>query len=123
MAAITVSAADVIDQLGRSHGNIKHAAGKLNTTRTTLHKYINEHPTVAAALADIREGAKDDAELMLYDQMRTNPTLLIFFLKTQARDRGYSDTLALTGKDGGDIAINFVDYRRGLAAIAPEDEG
>ena len=123
MAAITVSAAEVIDQLGRSHGNIKHAASKLNTSRFNLHKYINEHPTVQAALADIREGAKDDAELMLYDRMRTSDTLLIFFLKTQARNRGYSDTLALTGKDGGDIAINVVDYRRGLAAIAPEDEG
>jgi hypothetical protein len=27
----------------------------------------------------------------------------------------------LTGKDGGDIAITVVDYRRGLAALAPED--
>jgi dTDP-4-dehydrorhamnose reductase len=91
MGAITVSAADVIDQLQRSHGNIKHAAGKLNTSRFNLHKYINEHPTVKAALDDIREGAKDDAELMLQDRMRTSDTLLIFYLKTQAHDRGYGD--------------------------------
>lgn len=107
MAAITVSATDVIDQLGRSHGNIKHAAGKLNTTRTTLHKYINEHPTVKAALDDIREGAKDDAELMLYDRMRTSDTLLIFFLKTQAYDRGYRETVRneVSGEGGGPLQV------------------
>ena len=27
----------------------------------------------------------------------------------------------ITGKDGGDIAINVVDYRRGLDAIAPDE--
>ena len=107
MAAITVSAVEVIDQLQRSHGNIKHAAGKLNTTRTTLHKYINDRPTVAAALSDIREGTKDDAELMLYDRMRNSDTLLIFFLKTQAHDRGYRETTRqeLTGEGGGPLEV------------------
>jgi len=124
MAAISVGVTEVIAQLERSHGNIKHAAGKLNTSRTVLHRYINEHPTVAAALADIREGTKDDAELMLYDRMRTSDTLLIFYLKTQAKDRGYTERTEteISGRDGGDIVIKAVDYRNGLAAIATPDE-
>ena len=125
MGAITVGVTEVIAQLERSHGNIKHAAGKLSTSRTILHRYINEHPTVAAALADIREGTKDDAELMLYDRMRTSDTLLIFYLKTQAKDRGYTERTEteISGRDGGDIVIKAVDYRNGLAAIATGDDG
>lgn len=91
MAAIDVSAAEVIEQLKSSFGNISHAAGKLNTSRKTLHAYINEHPTVASALADIRESTKDRAESMLQQRMATSDTLLIFYLKTQAHDRGYGD--------------------------------
>ncbi len=108
MAAITANAQQVIEQLERSHGNIAHAAGKLNTSRTTLHKYINERPTVAAALADIREATKDHAETMLYDRMRTSDTLLIFYLKTQARERCYGDTMALTGEGGGPVQTEIV---------------
>ena len=88
-----------------------HAAGKLNTSRATLHKYINEHQTVAVALADIREGTKDHAETMLYDRMRTSDTLLIFYLKTQARERGYGDTVAVTGEGGGPVVVK-VTYDR-----------
>lgn len=91
MAAITVSAQAVIEQLKASRGNISHAAGKLDTSRTTLHAYINEHVTVKTALKDIKEAAKDRAETMLEKRMETSDTLLIFYLKTQAYDRGYGD--------------------------------
>ena len=73
------------------------AALRLDTSRSNLFKYINAHPTVKAALADIRESTKDDAELMLHDRMRSSDTLLIFYLKTQAHDRGYGSKLRIDG--------------------------
>ena len=91
MAAITVGAEQVIAQLKASHGNISHAAGRLGTSRETLRKYMLEHPTVAAAKNDIKEASKDRAETMLEKRMETSDTLLIFYLKTQAHDRGYGD--------------------------------
>lgn len=91
MAAITVSTQEVIEQLKASRGNISHAAGKLNTSRDTLHRYINEHSTVKTAVRDIKEASKDRAETMLEKRMETSDTLLIFYLKTQAYDRGYGD--------------------------------
>ena len=91
MGAITVGAERVIEQLQASHGNISHAAGKLDTSRDTLHRYINAHPTVKVALRDIKESAKDRAETMIEQRMATSDTLLIFYLKTQAYDRGYGD--------------------------------
>lgn len=107
MAAITATAAEVIEHLEASHGNIRYAAKSLNTSRQTLHKYINAHPTVADALEDIREGEIDDAELMLYDRMRTSDTLLIFFLKTRGKDRGYNERnqFAISGPDGDPLTI------------------
>lgn len=91
MAAIAVSTQEVIEQLKASRGNISHAVGKLNTSRDTLHRYINEHSTVKAALRDIKEASKDRAETMLEKRIETSDTLLIFYLKTQAHDRGYGD--------------------------------
>lgn len=91
MAAITQGTEQVIDQLKSSHGNISHAAGKLGTSRKTLHAYINDHPTVKTALDDVRESTKDRAETMLQTRMAQSDTLLIFYLKTQAYDRGYGD--------------------------------
>jgi hypothetical protein len=91
MGAITQSESQVIQQLKKSRGNVSHAANKLDTSRETLHKYINEYPTVKDALHDIRESAKDRGEEMLQSRMAHSDTLLIFFLKTQAHDRGYGD--------------------------------
>lgn len=108
MAAITISAPEVIEQLEKSRGNIAHAARQLRTSRNTLHNYINAHPTVKAALEDIRESMLDTAETMLQQRMMTDNTLLIFYLKTQGYRRGYGvDRLQheISGPDGGAIRI------------------
>jgi hypothetical protein len=91
MAAIVANADQVTEQLRASFGNLTHAAGRLNTSRETLYKFIDKHPSVAAALRDIREATLDRAESMLQQRMSTSDTLLIFFLKTQGYKRGYGD--------------------------------
>src|SRR5688572_21643883 len=105
MGAITQSAEQVATQLKASQGNVSDAAGKLNTSRRVLHQYINEHPTVKAALADIRESTKDRAETMLQTRMNHSDTLLIFYLKTQARDRGYVERQEISGPNSSDISV------------------
>lgn len=105
MAAITATAQEVVAQLKASHGNVSHAAGKLNTSRETLRKYINEYSTVAAALADIRESTKDRAETMLQKRMENSDTLLIFYLKTQAYERGYGDKSQIEAKITGSLSL------------------
>jgi hypothetical protein len=91
VGAIKVGTEQVIQQLEASRGNVSHAAGKLKTSRRVLHKYINEHPTVKEALADIREAAIDRGETLLQARMESSDSLLIFFLKTQGHSRGYGD--------------------------------
>lgn len=114
MAGITATAQEVIAQLKASRGNISHAAGKLDTSRETLRKFINEHPTVKTAAKDIKEAAKDRAETMLEKRMETSDTLLIFYLKTQAHDRGYGDKSQI--EHGGTVGIV-----KGYATVNPED--
>lgn len=118
MAGITATAEQVIAQLKMSRGNISHAAGKLNTHRFTLHRYINEHLTVKAALHDIKEASKDRAETMLEKRMETSDTLLIFYLKTQAYDRGYGDKSQISGPNGGPLQMAIV---KGYAMVTPDE--
>lgn len=90
----------VIEVLEKMRGNKKRAAIELGINRMTLHRYIEKSPTVKAAYLDIKEGAIDDAELMLESRMQQSDTLLIFYLKTQGKGRGYVERVEQTGKDG-----------------------
>ena len=61
----------------------------------------------------------DVTEGRLYQEINAgNITAIIFFLKTQAKHRGYVERQEFTGKDSGDIPIRIVDYRHGLATLA-----
>jgi hypothetical protein len=41
-----------------------------------------------------------------------NVTAIIFYLKTQAKDRGYVERQELTGADGGKLQVEYVnDWR------------
>lgn len=109
MAGIKATQDEVIEALREKRGNVSRAAGSLRTSRSSLHKYINTRPKVAAALADIRESLLDDAEEMLENRMRDSDTLLIFFLKTRGAKRGYTETTH-TELSGGLSASNVVVY-------------
>lgn len=89
-------------------GFITHAARQLGISRQQLHNLINAHPTVKAALIDAREEMKDFTESKLYQGIADgNTALLIFYAKTQMKDRGYTERQEITGPGGGPIQIDF----------------
>jgi len=48
------------------------------------------------------------AEGKLYQNIANNDTTsIIFYLKTQAKQRGYVERYEHTGKDGGDLSIKL----------------
>lgn len=106
---IEVSAETVKDKLKEAQGNISFAANRLGVHRSWLHTYINEHPTVKAALDDIREGTLDRAETMLQTRMAQSDTLLIFFLKTQGHKRGYTERHVIANADGEPFAVKVIE--------------
>jgi hypothetical protein len=99
----------------QSHmGNIGLAATELGLTRGELFDYMARHPAVAETRKQIREAVKDDAEDILIRDMRTDHSLLVFFLRTQAKDRGYSTTSESTINNK--VEVN-VDARSLISAM------
>jgi hypothetical protein len=80
--------APLIDPL---RGNVAAIARRLGVSRRTVKRRIDANPELKEALHDAREGMLDDAESVLYAKCLAGDTrAIIFFLRTQAKDRGYS---------------------------------
>jgi len=80
----------VIAALKNSKGWPDLAADELRCDRRTIYRKIEQYPSVKTVFEDLRERRKDRAErtfVKLLDE--GNVTALIFYLKTQAKDRGY----------------------------------
>lgn len=66
------------------------AARLLGVSRTTFYEWIDTRPEIALAVKDARELTKDQAEISLFKAIDKGEAWAVcFFLKTQARDRGY----------------------------------
>ena len=103
-----VTADQAIAALTNAHGLISVAARQLGTSRKTLHQMINTMPTVKEARDDAREALKDFAESKIYEEIKAgNTVMLIFYAKTQMKDRGYVERQEHTGADGGTIKLDL----------------
>jgi hypothetical protein len=103
---MATSAQEAINAIKKSSGFVSHAAAALGISRSQLYNIINRHPTVREALIDAREATKDFAESKLLGNIKAGKEASIFFyLKTQAKDRGYIERQEHTGADGGPIVI------------------
>lgn len=83
-------AEEVIARIESNKGNVSAVARNFGVSRRTILRFADEHPTVRAALDDARQAMLDNAESVLYSKVLQGSTAeLIFFLKTQGRERGY----------------------------------
>lgn len=100
----------VIDALRKHHGVVAVAAEELGSSRQTVYNYVNQNEDVRQALHDAREEAKDFVEGKMFKQIeKGNPTMIIFYLKTQAKDRGYIERTEHAGPDNGPIKVRLSD--------------
>lgn len=104
----------VILSLRNFSGNLALSAVDLGLSRGELYDYIQRHPSVADAKRQIKEAVKDMAEDILIEKMKTDNQLLVFFLRTQAKDRGYST--AGNSTISNHLEVN-VDARSLIAAM------
>lgn len=103
---MAVTTQDAKRAIKEAKGFVTTAAKALGISRTQLYNIINRHPTVKEALDDAREEMKDFAEAQLFKNIKDGKeTSLIFYLKTQAKDRGYIERQQMehSGPDGGPI--------------------
>lgn len=98
MTQLKITVADVLPLVEPTKGNIAHIARQLGCNRSTIWNRCNESPTLMQALQDAREAMLDNAESMLYKKVLEGSTIeLLFFLKTQGRNRGYVERQELAG--------------------------
>lgn len=64
-------------------------------------KWLKEDSDFAEKVEDIKELQKDFAEALILKKMKEgDTTMIIFYAKTQMKDRGYSERLEHTGANG-----------------------
>lgn len=101
MARTRLTAEEVIAAIQECKGNVSSAAKKLGHSRYTIYKFMQSHPSVKAALDEARESMIDNVESVLYSKALAGEAWAVcFFLKTQAKGRGYIERSEITGRDG-----------------------
>lgn len=97
----------VLEVLGQNAGIISASCRAAKITRFTFYKWYNEDPDFAEKVDDVKEMQKDVAEALILKKMKEgDTTMLIFYAKTQMKDRGYTERKEVTGKDGEDLIKN-----------------
>jgi hypothetical protein len=105
-----LTAEKMIAALEKAHGYVSAACTELGCSRDHFYKKVKEFVTVQKAMDEIREKRTDYVEskmMKLIDDL--NPTMIIFYLKTQAKNRGYVERHEVTGADGASIKIEWGD--------------
>ncbi len=91
-APLKFKAEQMAEVLRETKGLVSVAARKIGCQPGTVRAYIKRYPTVALVVKDSRESITDLAETRLWAAIdRGEPWAVQFWLRTQARERGYSD--------------------------------
>lgn len=94
----------------KAFGNLSTAAKSLSVDRATLYKWIDQEG-LEEAVIEGRNTRLDFVESKLDQKINGgDTTAIIFFLKTQGKNRGYVERQEITGKDGQKIfEVSIVD--------------
>ncbi len=91
MGVLTIKG--VAGKIREARGNLAAVGRAFAVTRQAVYQFVRDKPDLMAVCMECRETVKDDVESSLYDAaLAGDPWAVQFYLKTQARDRGYTDT-------------------------------
>jgi len=105
----SITAAQTIKAIQGSKGFVTIIGKRLGCSARHVYNLLDKYPTAREALENERESMKDFAEGQLFKRIEGgDTTAIIFYLKTQAKERGYVERTQqeITGRDGG--AVNIV---------------
>lgn len=110
--------------LRKYEGNMASVALKFGVTRQAVFMFCKAHPELQDVLQESRETMKDVAESSLHAKVREGEGWAVrFYLRNQARDRGYIERSELdhTGTFRATISVSAEDLTDDeLAAIAAQ---
>ncbi|KKN74792.1 hypothetical protein LCGC14_0386850 [marine sediment metagenome] len=102
------TAKEVADAAINSRGFVSKTADQLGCVIQTVHNYQNKYATVAAAFKEARERRHDYVENALMKRIDSeDTTAIIFYLKTQAKQRGYVERSEV--QHSGSVVVNWDD--------------
>lgn len=121
MAAMYPMSPDAVrEALMGARGNLSKAAERLGCTRQTIYNCIKAHPELEEVRVEARQCALDRVEDKAWDAAEEGePWAVTFILKTQAKDRGYTERQEVSGKDGG--SINVAHALQGAEGLSTEE--
>jgi len=114
-----ITAEQVVEAIENAQGYASKAAELLGIGRSTLYKYLQmkKYEAAKVALDDTREKRHDYVENKLMEQIKNNNiTAIIFYLKTQCKDRGYTERYEYTGADNKPIEIKTIEVVKDYGA-------
>ena len=109
-------AQDFIDAIPGTGGIISTIAKRVGCAWNTAKRYITEYATVAKIYSDECEAITDLAELTIIKAIKDGDTHTAkWYLTMKGRERGYAQTQRqeLTGKDGEELIIRWINDWRG----------
>ncbi|MGI9068032.1 MAG: hypothetical protein ACR2HX_16720 [Pyrinomonadaceae bacterium] len=107
----------LIDALRSLDGNMAATARRFHCSRTVVWRYVNEDHELRELVEELGESFIDETENKLFEQIRAgNIAAIIFFLKTRARHRGYSERLELA------MSTREIEVELGAATIDTADQ-
>ena len=105
--------ADLLQALANTSGIVSSACKAANVSRMTYYRWYNEDPDFREKADDIKELQKDFAESLILKKMKAgDTTMIIFYAKTQMKDRGYTERREITGKDGESLIQKEIDITK-----------
>lgn len=100
--------ARVAGAIKAAHGILAYAARLLGCSRPTVHKFLREHPICRQAQYEAREELIDHAESKLFEAIDEREGWAVcFYLKCQAKDRGYVQTFQVSPDSAPRIEFRF----------------
>lgn len=102
----------LLKALSNTSGIIASACKAANISRMTYYRWYDEDPDFREKADDIKELQKDFAESLILKKMKEgDTTMLIFYAKTQMKDRGYSELKEVK-----------IDAPKGLTVVCSNEE-
>lgn len=101
---------DIEKWLRKRRGNMAAVGRALGVTRQAVLLRVNASPELRAIFEECRETVKDLTESKLFKAIRNGEAWAIcFFLKCQAKDRGYTERHEITGANGEAMRMEVVE--------------
>jgi hypothetical protein len=94
----------IIDAIHKAQGLLTLASSSSGIGYRTICRYVQEYPSVKEASIEAKEHMIDFAESKLYQNIKDGDNAcIIFYLKTQAKHRGYIERAEVSGIGGEPI--------------------